>query len=252
MKLSKAECVAKANQGVDSLLPIGGQIFSHFQESWDSSHLTVTWKDKYHNSKHSPFLLLSSCFYCWAWHHLVWNIPLVSLGQLSWLCPLSSSYALPASLLRSRNDCLSISTAHQYLRYQCVISTVSVPNSNIIQAAMKKMNSIPAKAVHPYAQLLSHLIYKNIKYCQGRIFYLLCVCTTSCVVKYTTYWQWLFSNITIYHHNNKIYLTERAVDSKICSSLTLWNSLSRFLAWHVRWMFCSHSLPATKTVLLYS
>lgn len=29
-----------------------------------------------------------------AWCHMVWNIPLVSLGQLSWFCPLPAPCAL--------------------------------------------------------------------------------------------------------------------------------------------------------------
>lgn len=34
-------------------------------------------------------------------HHIVWNIPLISLGQLSWPCPLPASCALAASSLKS-------------------------------------------------------------------------------------------------------------------------------------------------------
>jgi len=35
---------------------------------------------------------LPQLIYC-AWCHMVWNIPLVSLCQLSWLCPLPASHA---------------------------------------------------------------------------------------------------------------------------------------------------------------
>lgn len=35
-------------------------------------------------------------FYCWAWHHVEWDIPLVGFGQLSWLCPCSRSCPHPA------------------------------------------------------------------------------------------------------------------------------------------------------------
>ena len=38
-------------------------------------------------------------FIYWAWHHVLWNIPLASLGQVPWLCPLPTSYAPPAFLL---------------------------------------------------------------------------------------------------------------------------------------------------------
>ena len=32
-------------------------------------------------------------FYCSAWHHVVWHIPLANVGQLSWLCPLPAPCA---------------------------------------------------------------------------------------------------------------------------------------------------------------
>ena len=53
-------------------------------------------------------------FIYWAWHHMVWNIPLAGLGQLCWLCPLKTSCAPPAFLLAGRgklkNPWLGINT----------------------------------------------------------------------------------------------------------------------------------------------
>lgn len=40
------------------------------------------------------FLLLTPILY-WAWCHLVWNIPVTTLGHLSQLCLLPTSHALP-------------------------------------------------------------------------------------------------------------------------------------------------------------
>lgn len=40
-------------------------------------------------------------FVCFAWCHLVWNIPLASVAQLSWFCPHPSPCA-PAALLTGR------------------------------------------------------------------------------------------------------------------------------------------------------
>lgn len=40
-----------------------------------SSHVIVSWEDKYYHSEH-PALHYTS-FYCWAWRHIVWDIPLV-------------------------------------------------------------------------------------------------------------------------------------------------------------------------------
>lgn len=42
------------------------------------------------------FLCLRFC--CWAWYYMAWNIPSVSLGQLSRLCPLRASCLLWAAM----------------------------------------------------------------------------------------------------------------------------------------------------------
>lgn len=57
-------------------------------------------------------------FYCWAWHHVVWNIPLASLGQLSRLCPSQLLvHPQPSSLAgwceTLNSPWLSVSTAQQ-------------------------------------------------------------------------------------------------------------------------------------------
>lgn len=46
---------------------------------------------------HPPVL-----FFCWGWHWMVWNIPLVTLGQPPWPCLLPASCAPPAYLRRGR------------------------------------------------------------------------------------------------------------------------------------------------------
>ena len=62
--------VSKAKQRINSLLPIGRQVFSHLQESRAPSRVTVTWEDKHHHSERPPipssspsFLLLSMTSY---------------------------------------------------------------------------------------------------------------------------------------------------------------------------------------------
>lgn len=94
---AKAVCASKGKERVNSRLPINEQIFSHFQESWDSSCVMVTCEDKRCNSKHPLLLPLSLSFYYWAWCNLAWNTPLVSWGQLSWLCSLLASCTFPAA-----------------------------------------------------------------------------------------------------------------------------------------------------------
>jgi len=41
----------------------------------------VTWEDKCHNSKRPLLSSSSPRFISWEWCHIVWNIPLASLGQ---------------------------------------------------------------------------------------------------------------------------------------------------------------------------
>lgn len=101
--LSKAKTVwaSKGKQGVNSLLPISEQMFSHFQESWNSSFVMVTCEDKNCNSKHPQFLLLSLRFYYWVWCNLAWNMPLVIWGQLSRLCSPLASCIFPAACCKT-------------------------------------------------------------------------------------------------------------------------------------------------------
>jgi len=42
-------------------------------------------------------------FYCWAWHHKVWNTPSVSWGQLSQLCLFPTFYAPPTYSLSGQS-----------------------------------------------------------------------------------------------------------------------------------------------------
>ena len=85
-------------------------------------------------------------------HHMVWTIPLVSWGQMSWLCLLPTSCAPPARLLAGQYEeqtrpGLCVSIAQQYLKHPCIINTVHSTNlkHSSILATMKKINSTPAK-----------------------------------------------------------------------------------------------------------
>lgn len=60
-------------------------------------------------------------FYCSACGNMVWNIPLGSLDQVSWFCPLPVSCTPPASSLaeqheKQKNSCLCVSTALQQVK----------------------------------------------------------------------------------------------------------------------------------------
>lgn len=81
---------------------------------------------------------------------VVWNIPLASLGQLSWFCPLTAPAASPAWPLAGEHEklksCwLSVSTALQQLKYWCVITITFItnPKQSTITATMKKAGYQP-------------------------------------------------------------------------------------------------------------
>jgi len=107
------------------------------------------------------FLLLYLSFYCLAWHHMVWDLPLVILGQLPWLCP-RSSFCTPSSPVAGQSNRLKsfwvcVSTALQQPKYQYAITTLSIknPKYSTTWAFTKKINS--AKIV----TLLNKLIVQN-------------------------------------------------------------------------------------------
>lgn len=80
------------------------QVFSNVQESTFLSHLMVTWKDKCHHSECQPLPSSFPSFYCWTQCFMVWDMSLVSWGQLSQLCllPTPCLFALgfPKQILR--------------------------------------------------------------------------------------------------------------------------------------------------------
>lgn len=106
-----------------------------------------SWKPK------SPFFLYPS-FHCWMWSCTEYNIPLANSGQLSCLCPSKSLvYLLPICCRKERQSrkkrkpwCWA-GTVLQSPKQWWVISTVldSDLKYSTLQAAMKKVNSSPAR-----------------------------------------------------------------------------------------------------------
>lgn len=82
---------AKPKRGILPPLWMGKQEFIHLQKNQAPSCIVGTW-EKCHNW--TFFLLIPHNLYCWAWHCMVWDIPLVSESQLSRLCSLPNSHAL--------------------------------------------------------------------------------------------------------------------------------------------------------------
>lgn len=91
LEKAKATHTSKVIQRIDSLLPIIRQVFSHLQESWAPSHITVIWINKHHHSKQlPPLLLLPPASY--AEHVSIWYG--ISLWSLRVTCP-----GVPSQLL---------------------------------------------------------------------------------------------------------------------------------------------------------
>lgn len=96
-------------------------------------------------------LLLS--FYCWAWCSTAWNMPMVSLDQLSWLHPLPDSCTPSTFLLggqsgKKRKPWFCASTVQQPPKHGYVINTLLVtnPKHSMIQATKReKKNSVPPR-----------------------------------------------------------------------------------------------------------
>lgn len=84
---------SKAKWELIYYIPSARHVYSHFPESRVSAGVRVTQEDKCQSDKHFPLSpSFPKSFYCWKWCQMVWSVPPVSpevsLGQLSWLCPL--------------------------------------------------------------------------------------------------------------------------------------------------------------------
>ena len=98
-----------------------------------------------------PLPANSSQFIYWAWHHMVWNTALASLGQLPWLCPLPALVPLQPSCWLGMRSWKILDLVQKLLsnnwKYQCVTNVLLLlnPRHNTIPATRKKINSIPAE-----------------------------------------------------------------------------------------------------------
>jgi len=87
--------------------------------------------------------------------HTVWNIPLVSSGQLSWLCPLPTAYSPPAYSLRrwrgvegkSLDAVQALLSNSQNINVLPTLFLATDCKHSTILAATKKVDSIPARPV---------------------------------------------------------------------------------------------------------
>lgn len=89
VKRSKTVRSSKPKGGIHSPLPVGRQMFSRFWKAGPQHGWWLLGKTSAITTKVSLILWLN--IYCWAQCCVVWNIPLVRWGHLSWLCPVPSS-----------------------------------------------------------------------------------------------------------------------------------------------------------------
>lgn len=83
VRKAKANHTSKVKPRINSLFPIGSQVFSHLQESTAPSHMMVTWENKHHHSKCPPFLP-SSFFLPFCILSMMsygWEYPFVQFGS---------------------------------------------------------------------------------------------------------------------------------------------------------------------------
>lgn len=136
---------------------MGRKIFSHLQESRAQSHINsdLGRQIPYFPTSSSllfPFFPLYSLYTTWC--HSVWNIPLVTWGQLSQPCLLQTPCASLAHLLvgwgnRQERSWHCVSTSVQCQKHPCDINAVfsTNPNHSPLLVTMMKIKPIPAKSI---------------------------------------------------------------------------------------------------------
>jgi len=99
----------------------------------------------------------------------IWNLPLASLDQLSWFCPLPAPYVPSASMLswqyeKPKSLSLGVSIVQKQLKHQCVINIILIqnPKHSTMPATQKKTSSTLAETrtvIQSCITLLMHLIF---------------------------------------------------------------------------------------------
>lgn len=121
-------------------------MFSHFWESRALSHLSYL-EEKHHHSDCSSLPFSSSSFICWAWCHVLWDIPLVSCPSCVPFQPLVDPSLLAGGVLWGAKALTLCQPCSEIKWYQTLFSTNSKHKHSPIQAAMKKMSCMSSEAL---------------------------------------------------------------------------------------------------------
>lgn len=131
-----------------------------------------TWEDKFHNFKLTPLLSPLPGF-IWTWHHTIWNIHLVSWGQLPWLCPFFCRPSLFSGWVgHEAEHPLALGKHCSAIRKICLYyQQVSLENNPIVATIKKNWLSTKSRTtadINIYGRWMSHHI--------KLIFYLTIMC----------------------------------------------------------------------------
>lgn len=122
---AKAAQTNKAKEGIQVMFPSAARCFATSRKAGLNMHSNVLrrWTPSLWTSSASSFPVPH--FNCWVTRHVVWNIPLASLGMLSWFCSHPSCLYTPSALTgrtaweaeKSLALCKNCSTAAETLLY---------------------------------------------------------------------------------------------------------------------------------------
>ena len=112
----------------------------------------------------SPLPSSFPSFYRWARHHVVWDIPLVSWGQLSWLCFFTASFLPPSQWPlgtweeRGRESLDTVQALFSSSQNAGMLLTLLATNAkhSTLWAAVKQVNFITSSQTHPVPSIRTH------------------------------------------------------------------------------------------------